>query len=54
MAMERYFIGKAVRRLRVSTLAANAAALAAYHAVGFRPYEMTLEKVLSAASQPEP
>lgn len=46
LEMERYFAKKAVRRLRISTLAANDAALAAYRGVGFHPYEVTLEKVL--------
>ena len=46
LTMERYFAGKAIRRLRISSLAANEAALAAYRSVGFQPYEVTLEKVL--------
>jgi ribosomal protein S18 acetylase RimI-like enzyme len=46
LAMERYFAGKAIRRLRISALAANDPALAAYRSVGFRPYEVTLEKTL--------
>jgi ribosomal protein S18 acetylase RimI-like enzyme len=49
LAMERYFAGKTVRRLRISALAANQPALAAYRSVGYQPYEVTLEKVLSAA-----
>jgi len=45
-AMERHFAGRAIRRLRISTLANNRAALAAYRSVGFQPYEMTLEKTV--------
>jgi ribosomal protein S18 acetylase RimI-like enzyme len=54
LAMENYFAGKAIRRLRISSLAANNAALAAYHSVGFRPYEVTLEKVLGSSDPPSP
>jgi ribosomal protein S18 acetylase RimI-like enzyme len=46
-ALEDHFRAKSVRRLRISTLAANVAALAAYRSAGYAPYEMTLEKVLA-------
>ena len=47
-AMERHFASQSIRRLRISTLANNRAAMAAYRAVGFQPYEMTLEKLVGA------
>jgi ribosomal protein S18 acetylase RimI-like enzyme len=43
-AAEEYVATKGVRRLRVGVLAANAAAHRLYHAVGFRDYEVILEK----------
>jgi ribosomal protein S18 acetylase RimI-like enzyme len=46
-AMEQHFQSKSVRRLRISTLAANQRALAAYKSAGYSPYEMTLEKILA-------
>ncbi|HWU00710.1 MAG TPA: GNAT family N-acetyltransferase [Terriglobales bacterium] len=45
-AMEQHFSGRAIRRLRISTLANNRAALGAYRSAGFQPYEMTLEKLV--------
>lgn len=48
-AMEAHFREKGIRRLRISTLANNQAAVAAYESAGFRPYEVTLEKSLDRA-----
>lgn len=48
-AVEHHFAAHSIRRLRISTLAANQPALAAYRSAGFHPYEVTLEKILTTA-----
>lgn len=48
-AVEHHFETRAIRRLRISTLAANQPALAAYLSAGYHPYEVTLEKILTIA-----
>lgn len=45
-ALEERLARNGVRRLRIGLLAGNAAACAAYHRHGFRPYELVLEKRL--------
>jgi ribosomal protein S18 acetylase RimI-like enzyme len=47
-AMERHFADRAIRRMRISSLANNQAALGAYRSVGFQPYEVTLEKLVGS------
>lgn len=53
-AMERHFASRAVKRVRISTLANNQAALAAYRAAGFAPYETVLEKTIRAGEDDIP
>ncbi|HVJ40068.1 MAG TPA: GNAT family N-acetyltransferase [Dongiaceae bacterium] len=50
-AMEAHFASRAVKRVRISTLANNQAALAAYRAAGFLPYETVLEKTIRSAGE---
>ncbi|HEX9449117.1 MAG TPA: GNAT family N-acetyltransferase [Dongiaceae bacterium] len=54
VGIERHFHARSVRRLRISSLDTNVAALAAYRSAGYSPYEITLEKVLKATASTYP
>jgi ribosomal protein S18 acetylase RimI-like enzyme len=51
-AAERRLAVSGVNRIRIASLAGNAAALAAYRRAGFLPYEMLLEKRITRPPDP--